>query len=192
MQQVLNLGRYVATLVTSDFAYWLQEHTFADQSHWKLCTRYSGLCNDRWRNYKDLPDQKRREIGQKLLTALTSAYYNFISLFHAFIHYFFSAAGDKARQKLLQVNIRRSARSAVCTCCMILRVQGKHLRLTKPNSWSSYIKNRIGLLRKKEPQEYSTGVAGKRGVQVNTRSVIDTSKLSDAYTLAHRLENKMK
>ena len=93
MQKVLNLGRYVAKLITSDFACWLQEYTFTDQTHWKLCMRYSGLCNDRWRHYKDLPDQKRREIGQKLLNALTSAYFQCTFSFYAFINIFFYSRG---------------------------------------------------------------------------------------------------
>ena len=77
-----------------------------------------------------------------------------------------STDGDPAQQKHLKVNSTRKSRSAVCVCAMILDVDGSKLRLTHPNLWSADIKKRIGLLRKKERSEYSTGVARKRGAKV--------------------------
>ena len=70
MEQVLNLGRYTATLVAKDFANWLQERTYIEKGRSELSQRYAGLCNERWENYLSLRGQKQRTIGQKLLAAL--------------------------------------------------------------------------------------------------------------------------
>ena len=79
MEQVLNLGRYTATLVAKDFANWLQEHTYIEKGRSELSQRYAGLCNERWENYLSLRGQKQRTIGQKLLAALQGMF-NFLLL----------------------------------------------------------------------------------------------------------------
>ena len=67
----------------------------------------------------------------------------------------------------LKVDIRRSARSAVCICCMLLHFENGKLHLTNRKDWGKeQQKNNAGLLRKGQETCYSTSVAGKRGVQV--------------------------
>ena len=62
MEQVLNLGRYAATLIARDFANWLQERTYIEKGRAELCQRYAGLCNERWENYTSLRGQKQRTV----------------------------------------------------------------------------------------------------------------------------------
>ena len=167
MEQVLNLGRYTATLIAKDFANWLQERTYIEKGRSELSQRYAGLCNERWGNYLSLRGQKQRTIGQKLLAALQGVY-KFVlhKLFLLFYPTYKYADGDEDQKKQLKVNSMRKSRSAVCVCAMILALDGSKLRLTHPNMWSPDIQKRIGLLRKKERTEYSTGVAKKRGAKV--------------------------
>ena len=39
MEQVLNLGRYTATLIARDFTNWSQERTYIEKGHSELCQR---------------------------------------------------------------------------------------------------------------------------------------------------------
>ena len=43
MEQVLNLGRYTATLVAKCFANWLQERTYIEKGRSELSQRYAGF-----------------------------------------------------------------------------------------------------------------------------------------------------
>ena len=70
--------------------------------------------------------------------------------------------------KHLKVDRRRSARSAVCICCILLSYESGKLHLTNRTDWCKDLqRNNAGLLRKGQETFYSTGVAGKRGVQVS-------------------------
>jgi hypothetical protein len=68
--------------------------------------------------------------------------------------------------KYLKVNKKRAARSSVCVCALILELENKELRLTHPDLWTKETRGKIGLLRKNESKEYSTGASGRRGAKV--------------------------
>ena len=68
--------------------------------------------------------------------------------------------------KYFQVNKKRAARSSVCVCALILELENNELRLTHPDLWTNEIRGKIGLLKKNEPKEYSTGASGRRGAKV--------------------------
>ena len=74
-------------------------------------------------------------------------------------------ATDKSKD--LIVNQKRSARSCVAVIAILVTCTGGDLRLSNASEWSTTLRAKPGLKKSRHaPQEYATGVAGRRGVVI--------------------------